>query len=517
MKLLNSSLTQMHKGHVASHFTESAVFQLGLALLLLASVSACGSDSSNGQTVAVNLSLIVDAQQAQNSSISSRLVAWIYRWVPSAHPAWAQSVDEIANIQVQITGPGISSPATASVPVSNPSSGQEIPVSIQAPVGANRTIVVSAFNADSPPQKIFGGTLAGVMLTPGAPVNLEIVLVRLFTVIVEKQGSGSGTVTSSPVGIDCGVTCSGQFEMGTTVSLNAAAAAGSAFAGWGGDCSGSGACTVTGNAAVTTRFIVPAATNHLHVDRAGTGTGTVSSVPSGISCGSSCDADFESGTTVTVTAMPSDGSTFTNWTGGGCSGGAPSCTVVMNVNQSVTAIFTAVVAVPMSTLTVEKTGSGSGTVASAPSGINCGSTCSATFPTSNSVTLVPTAAAGSTFVRWTGACSGTGSCTLTMSNDQVVSAQFDLVPEMVTLTVNKSGRGDGTVTSNPGGIDCGQVCVATFLKDTQVTLTAVPNVLSVFNEWRGSDCNGNGTCTITMDSDKSVQAHFNFILNLGTD
>jgi hypothetical protein len=482
-----------------------------LSLLLMASLTACGSDGSNGQTVAVNLSLAINTGQAQNSSVSSRLFAWIERWFPGATPAWAQSVTEIASLQVQISGPGIGTPPTTTVPVSNPSSGQLIAVSIQAPVGPNRTITVAAFNGAN--EKIFGGTLAGVTLTAGAPIDLAIELKRLFTVTVQKQGNGNGTVASTPVGIDCGTTCSSQFEEGTQVSLNAAAASGSAFAGWGGDCSGVGACIIAGNVTVTARFIIPVATNHLHLDRAGTGTGTVSSVPSGISCGSSCDADFETGAIVTLTAAPSDGSTFTNWSGAGCSGGASTCTVVMNVNQSVTAVFTAIVPVPMSALTVEKSGSGSGTVTSAPSGINCGNTCTASFPTGNSVALAATPADGSTFIGWSGACTGNGSCPVTMNTDQTVSAQFDLVPlppDTVTLTVNLSGPGNGTVTSDPPGIVCNPICEFSYLRGTSVTLTATPNEGSVFREWRGGTCDafGNAPCIILMFESRSANARF---------
>ena len=123
-------------------------------IVLIAVVSACGSDSPNDQTVAVNLSLVVDSRQVQHRPAPSRLFAWLDRWFPGATPAWAQSVSEIASIQVQITGPGIPSPATSTVPVSDPTSGQEIPVSIQAPVGPNRTITVSAINGAN--EKIFG-------------------------------------------------------------------------------------------------------------------------------------------------------------------------------------------------------------------------------------------------------------------------------------------------------------------------------------------------------------------------
>jgi len=61
--------------------------------------------------------------------------------------------------------------------------------------------------------------------------------------------SGSGTVTSSPAGINCGSTCSAIYQNGTVVSLTQTAATGSAFAGWGGTCSGVGTCIVTMSAA----------------------------------------------------------------------------------------------------------------------------------------------------------------------------------------------------------------------------------------------------------------------------
>ena len=236
--------------------------QLPLGLLLMASLCACGSEGSIEPTVAINLSLVIDARQAQNSSIPSRLVAWIHGWLPSANLASAQSAEEISSIQVEIAGPGLSVPASTTVSVSNPTSGEVIPVSIQAPPGPNRTIVVSALTAATPPRRIFSGTLSGVSLTPGPPVDLEVVLVPVFTVTVQKQGIGSGTITSTPLGIDCGTTCSGEFEQGTMVSFNAAATTpGSVFVGWsGGACSGAvPTCTVViiANQTVTATFTVP--------------------------------------------------------------------------------------------------------------------------------------------------------------------------------------------------------------------------------------------------------------------
>jgi List-Bact-rpt repeat protein len=480
-------------------------------LLLIAALAACGSDSSNGQTVAVNLSLIVDSRHAQHRPVSSQLLAWIERWLPGATLAWAQqAVTDIASIQVQITGAGIASPATTTVPVSNPTSGQEIPVSIQAPVGQHRTITVTAFNGASPPLKIFGGTLPDVNLGAGAPINLEITLVRLFTVTVQKVGDGSGSVTSSPAGIECGGTCENQFQDGTTVSLNAAAAPGSAFAGWSGACSGTGLCSVTNNAVVTARFIVPISSNRLTVTLGGNGTGTVTSTPSGISCPPTCSADFATGTTVTLTATPTNGSAFNGFTGAGCSGPGSSCTVAVSGDQAVTATFTA--ATVLFPLTVTKAGTGVGDVFSNPPGIACSPICNANFSAGTVVTLTAAASGGSTFAGWSGeGCSGTGSCTFTMDANRSVTATFNPPGGMSNLTIQKQGTGSGTVTSQPLGIDCGTTCVAAFPTGTVVTLTATAAPGSRLIGWSGKiPCGGtSGLCVITLTSDVTALPLFN--------
>jgi hypothetical protein len=69
-------------------------------------------------------------------------------------------------------------------------------------------------------------------------------------------GAGRGSVTSSPAGIDCGASCSASFANGTDVTLTATVAAGTTFAGWSGDCSGRGTCTLTMSAdhSVTATF-----------------------------------------------------------------------------------------------------------------------------------------------------------------------------------------------------------------------------------------------------------------------
>ncbi len=77
----------------------------------------------------------------------------------------------------------------------------------------------------------------------------------------------------------------------------------------------------------------------LTVTKTGTGSGTVTSNPAGINCGTDCSEQYPVGTNVTLTATASSGSVFAGWSGGGCSGTNPTCTVVMNSDITVTATF----------------------------------------------------------------------------------------------------------------------------------------------------------------------------------
>src|SRR5438309_1273694 len=88
--------------------------------------------------------------------------------------------------------------------------------------------------------------------------------------------------------------------------------------------------------AVTPTFAAQSVT--LVVATSGTGSGTIASAPAGVSCGATCAASFTSGSQVTLTAVPAAGSTFTGWSGNGCSG-TGTCTVTVNAATSVTATF----------------------------------------------------------------------------------------------------------------------------------------------------------------------------------
>jgi len=166
------------------------------------------------------------------------------------------------------------------------------------------------------------------------------------------------------------------------------------------------------------------------------------------------------------------------------------------------------------TLTVFKAGTGSGTVTG--SKIDCGSICSASYTIGTNVTLTTTPAAtpapGSTFAGWSGGgCSGTGTCTVSMTEGRDVTATFNLIPVgTYTLTVSKAGTGSGTVTSAPGGISCGSDCNESYPAGTNVTLTATPATDgSTFAGWSGYCTNPTGTCTVPMNQTRNVTATFN--------
>jgi len=121
----------------------------------------------------------------------------------------------------------------------------------------------------------------------------------------------------------------------------------------------------------------------------------------------------------------------------------------------------------------------------------------ATFSVTSSTTIQTSVPAGAT----------NGPLSVTTSAGTATSAGTFTVKYM--LTVNKSGLlDDGTVTSNPAGINCGGTCSAAFNSSSVVTLTANPNTLAIFTGWSGCDSTNGFTCTVNMNSPKTVTANF---------
>jgi hypothetical protein len=214
--------------------------------------------------------------------------------------------------------------------------------------------------------------------------------------------------------------------------------------------------------------------------------------------------------------------------------------------------------------------SGFGSVTSEPAGIDCGISCLTFFDAGTQVTLTATPALGATFTGWTGACSGTGACVVTVEGPVVVGATFEggCVDECVAGTgqclsatsqrtcgefdtdpcldwspptdctgseVCSLGRcgaehqlgvlplfedAFGTVTSSPAGITCGldgRQCQHSYPDGAQVTLTATSSSTAVFAGWvllpfadtNAMACVGSlAPCTVTMSQVTSLAATY---------
>jgi hypothetical protein len=203
--------------------------------------------------------------------------------------------------------------------------------------GASQTVVVRVVPvATGPVAATLNVTSTGGQAARGLAATG---VADAVTVTVVRAGTGTGTVTSAPPGIACGATCAAAFPAGQTVTLTAAAAPGSVFAGWSGPCAGTDPCSVVPTAAtvVTAEFVAVVLTATVR----GSAEGTITVTPPGLACLATCVVPFDAGAVVTLQAVGGGGGVFTAW-GGACSGAAPSCTVTMATARTVTATFSRV-------------------------------------------------------------------------------------------------------------------------------------------------------------------------------
>jgi hypothetical protein len=159
-------------------------------------------------------------------------------------------------------------------------------------------------------------------------------------------------------------------------------------------------------------------------------------------------------------------------------------------------------------LTVSILGSASGAVSGA--GVACsgapGTNCTASLTRNSTVLLTAVPTGTAIFSGWSGACTGTGTCTVAMTSAKGVGETFQ--PASYTLTVQLGGAGSGKGTG--GALDCGNggsICKAQFAPGTIVPLVQVPSGDSIFTGW-GIVCTGTGACNVKMNSSKTVSATF---------
>ena len=248
-----------------------------------------------------------------------------------------------------------------------------------------------------------------------------------YSLNISKTGTGSGTVTNSPTG--------STFNAGTTVTLTAAPSASSTFAGWSGACSGTSTTatlTMNANASVTANFNLKSST----ITATAGANGSIS--PQGT-------VSVSYGGSQNFTITPNSGYRIADVKVDGVSVGAVTSYSITNVtaNRTIAATFAAIGSY---SLVINKTGTGSGTVANSPTG--------STFNAGTTVTLTAAPSASSTFAGWSGACSGTSTtATLTMNANASVTANFNLKSSTITATAGANGSisPQGTVSASYGG------------------------------------------------------------------
>ena len=331
----------------------------------------------------------------------------------------------------------------------------------------------------------------------------------------------NGTIISDTGDINCGDgnnDCDFSFKRGSEVILTASSAKGYELEDWGGDCKDTNTranCTLTMDADKSvTKAFNPLGKKTLTITKPT--HGKIINDAGSINCGSgvgetACSATFDHGTGVTLTATPEANYGLEAW-GGDCSGLGATCTVAMTTNKTVAKTFT----IAQRTLTIA-TRPANGTITSNPSGINCGesnTTCSTTFDHGTSVTLTAAPKVGYELGTWGGTdCSSetnAATCTLTMDADKTgITKAFTIIQRTLTIATKPA---NGTITSNPSGINCGEsnaTCEADFDHGTSVTLTAAPKADYVLGVWSGDDCAGLGvTCILTMNANKTVSKGF---------
>ncbi len=273
-------------------------------------------------------------------------------------------------------------------------------------------------------------------------------------------------------------------------------------------------CTVTMDQAkeITAVFDVPnSKTVTINIIGSGTVQGLVFASPLGFTCKASCTASFPIGTDVTVAAFPLNSNwRFGSWTVDGVPrtgspfadiAGTSSIGIRTDADMTINITF-----LPFGNPKLSLRITGQGEVSSATGDFTCtylvSMPCMKEYAQGQTVTLVARATT-SRFLNWTG-CTSTGgnTCNVLMDQAKEVTAAFE-DPTPLTLNI----IGEGTITSTPTGVNCKSNCSVAFNKNQVVTLTAIPAEGWRFSYWANA-CTGTGTCSVTMNTNKTVQAVF---------
>ncbi len=304
-----------------------------------------------------------------------------------------------------------------------------VTLSVASPALASRGAIKAVKGKEKQEKKeakaMLSGVGAGSALADDPPLTLK------------KTGTGEATVyvvfNEETEYVECGPACheeTYEYKENEEVTLHEYAATGSEFVKWTG-CESNptpAKCTVMMTEAKTVEAEFRAKTPlPLTLKKTGTGEGTVEAP--GIDCGPACHEETTNevyeNEEVTLYARAETGSEFVKWTGCESNPSPNVCTVEMTEAKTVEAEFRPRTPLP---LTLKKTGTGEGTVTSAPPGIDCGPACheeTHEFYEDETVTLTENVESGSVFVKWTGCESNPtpAECTVAMTAAKTVEAE----------------------------------------------------------------------------------------------
>ncbi len=286
---------------------------------------------------------------------------------------------------------------------------------------------------------------------------------------VARSGTGSGAVTSSPAGIACGAACSAQFIENSDVELSAAAASGSTFAGWNGDCASCGGSTTCDVHMDTDKSCTATFTlNQYQVtaDATGAGSGTVSSDPAGIAytypATSTGSAAFDHGTDLVLTAQAGANSAA-SWTAcPGTTGGTPAAATCTIANLSAAVTATAAFTLDQHAITENATPPAGGAVSCDPNPVDHGATSTCSITTN----------AGYTLQDVTGTCGGTLVGSTFTTNAITAPCTVQATFTLVTSVTIPAATGNGDLTVQVGSPGCGLFDVAAM---TEVNVALDPD------------------------------------------
>jgi exo-beta-1,3-glucanase (GH17 family) len=262
------------------------------------------------------------------------------------------------------------------------------------------------------------------------------------------------------------------------------------------------------NSVASVEVTRPLAAFPVKVAISNTGFSTVASDTPGINCGYpnyDCSENYAADSTLILTATPSPGYKFTGWSGDCANSAAMTCTLTINAAKSVGANFMAktdqhIIFGPPPQVVVGGTGTVSAT------GGKSGNPVVFSTLTSDVCTISGNLVSGEAVGSCTIAANQTGNDNY--NDAPTVTQSFNVTTGFALIVINSNKLG-GTLTSDSGGINCGETCSQSYVSGALVKLFAIPKSNEFqFTSWGGA-CNGNGnTCTVIMDTAKTVTANF---------